>query len=365
MDFLPQQNQRVAGDRIDPFEEILATGKRVVIIGGGDTGADCLGTCTVKGAQNRSPVRDHAAATRRNALRRLRGRCGRCSCERSSHEEGGVREWAVATTKFKGDEAGNVNKLHAIRVGYGRRSSSRSRHRIHGRCGPGAARHGLHGTGQKRHAREASVLPTMRAATSTVEQLHDINSPASSPPATLRRGQSLVVWAIAEGRKARKLVDQYLAKLGAAIRICVHSRSFAARQGKDHIGSRTIPRSHAQPECKPRPPISYTAGLLPPTPGDPSPRSLCPCPHRRSGTSCRWSRQRSAPTLSPPVPRAAAGRRPYPRGPEPRVTGRSRRNLPPDGSRIQIVRRELEPRRRKAKAVSTAIQTACTEPCSA
>ena len=115
MDFLPQQNKRVAGDEVPG--QILATGKHVIIIGGGDTGADCLGTSHRQHAASvhqfeimPMPPADRAASTPW-PLWPLQLR------QESSHEEGGQREWAVATTKFEGDTKGNVKKLHAIRVG--------------------------------------------------------------------------------------------------------------------------------------------------------------------------------------------------------------------------------------------------------
>ncbi|HSW49507.1 MAG TPA: glutamate synthase subunit beta, partial [Bryobacteraceae bacterium] len=123
MDFLPQQNKRVAGDRdlaADPTrlsDSILATDKRVVIIGGGDTGADCLGTCHRQKARSvcqfeimpkppaeRSPLTPWP-------LWPLQLRV------ESAHEEGGIRDWAVATTHFTGDEHGRVNQIHGVRVG--------------------------------------------------------------------------------------------------------------------------------------------------------------------------------------------------------------------------------------------------------
>ena len=80
MEFLPQQNKRCEGDQLDPALDILATGKRVVIIGGGDTGADCLGTSLRQKALERASIRDHAQAAGRSAPPRRRGRCGRCNC---------------------------------------------------------------------------------------------------------------------------------------------------------------------------------------------------------------------------------------------------------------------------------------------
>ena len=123
MDFLPQQNKRVAGDQVP--SQILATGKRVVIIGGGDTGADCLGTCHRQKAESvhqfeimPMPPQERAPSTPW-PLWPLQLRV------ESSHEEGGVRDWAIATTKFTGDEDGNVRQLHAHSRGRRRPNSSR------------------------------------------------------------------------------------------------------------------------------------------------------------------------------------------------------------------------------------------------
>ena len=117
MDFLPQQNKRVAGDKVSKDGAILATGKNVIIIGGGDTGADCLGTSHRQKAKHvhqfeimPTPPVDRSPLTPW-PLWPLQLR------QESSHEEGGQREWAVATTHFTGDLDGNVEKLHGIRVG--------------------------------------------------------------------------------------------------------------------------------------------------------------------------------------------------------------------------------------------------------
>src|ERR1700704_2772645 len=117
MEFLPQQNRRCEGDKVPDEGAILASGKRVVIIGGGDTGADCLGTSHRQKALSihqfelmPEPPKDRAAQTPW-PLWPMQLRV------ESSHEEGGKREWAIATTRFTGDEAGNVKQLHTIRVG--------------------------------------------------------------------------------------------------------------------------------------------------------------------------------------------------------------------------------------------------------
>ena len=123
MEFLPQQNRRCEGDAEEtllanmPSLAILATGKRVVIIGGGDTGADCLGTSHRQGAKSvhqfeimPKPPGERAASTPW-PLWPLQLRT------ESAHEEGGIRDWSINSIKFTGDEHGNVKQLHALRVG--------------------------------------------------------------------------------------------------------------------------------------------------------------------------------------------------------------------------------------------------------
>ena len=117
MEFLPQQNRRCEGDLVDPSIAILAEGKRVVIIGGGDTGADCLGTSLRQGPMSvhqfeimPKPPEQRAASTPW-PLWPLQLRT------ESAHEEGGIRDWSINSVKFTGDENGNVKQLHAVRVG--------------------------------------------------------------------------------------------------------------------------------------------------------------------------------------------------------------------------------------------------------
>ena len=104
MEFLPQQNRRCEGDMISTSQAILATGKRVVIIGGGDTGADCLGTSHRQKALSvhqfellPKPPLERAPQTPW-PLWPMQLRV------ETSHEEGGIREWSVSTVRFSGDE---------------------------------------------------------------------------------------------------------------------------------------------------------------------------------------------------------------------------------------------------------------------
>jgi glutamate synthase (NADPH/NADH) small chain len=206
MEYLPQQNRRNLGDTIEPDAEILATGKRVVIIGGGDTGADCLGTChrqkplsvqqfeiMPKPPEERSPLTPWPLWPMQL---RVEG----------AHEEGGVRDWGLATTQFTGN--GNVQQLHAVRVG------------------PPPRFEPIPGT---EFSMEADLILIAMGFVgplrSMLDQLGveldsrgnvatDENSMSSEPgvfaAGDMRRGQSLVVWAIAEGRRTAASVDAYL-----------------------------------------------------------------------------------------------------------------------------------------------------------
>ncbi len=209
MEFLPQQNRRVAGERIDPFVEILATGKRVVIIGGGDTGADCLGTCIRQRAKSihqfeimplppetRSPLTPWP-------MWPLQLRT------ESSHEEGGVREWAVATTSFEGDAEGNLTALRAIRVGPPPRFEPIEGTEFSLHVDLVLLAMGFAGPAKEGMLEKLGVAIDARGNVKT-----DENSMSSVPgvfaAGDMRRGQSLVVWAIAEGRKAARGVDRFL-----------------------------------------------------------------------------------------------------------------------------------------------------------
>ena len=207
MEYLPQQNRHVAGDAV--AGQILATGKRVVIIGGGDTGADCLGT-----AHRQKPACVHQFEIMpMPPLERspntpwpvwplqLRSE--------SAHEEGGTREWAVATTRFSGDEDGRVKQLHAIRVGPPPKFEP-----IPGTDFTLEADLVLIAMGFLGPVKNGMIeaLGVKLDARGNVEA--DSNQMTSVPgvfaAGDMRRGQSLVVWAIAEGRKAARGVDKYL-----------------------------------------------------------------------------------------------------------------------------------------------------------
>jgi glutamate synthase (NADPH/NADH) small chain len=209
MDYLPQQNRRNLGYTVDCEVEILAAGKHVIIIGGGDTGADCLGTC-----HRQKPLSVHQfeimpkPPDERSPLTpwplwpmQLRSE--------GAHEEGGIRDWSLATTKFTGSDSGHVQQLHAVRVGLapkfepiaGSEFSMQADLVLIAMGFVGPVRHGM--------VEQLGVKLDSRGNVAT-----DANNMSSVPgvfaAGDMRRGQSLVVWAIAEGRKTAASVDNYL-----------------------------------------------------------------------------------------------------------------------------------------------------------
>jgi glutamate synthase (NADPH/NADH) small chain len=207
MEFLPQQNRVCEGDQV--ANQILAAGKRVVIIGGGDTGADCLGTSHRQGAagitqfellpkppETRSPNTPWPLWPMQLRVE-------------SSHEEGGVRDWSVSTLKFTGDAEGNVKQLHAVRVGpppdfapiAGTEFTLDADLVLLAMGFTGPVKNGL--------VEQLGVKLDPRGNIATGAD-HMSSVPGVFAAGDMRRGQSLVVWAIAEGRKAAAAIDQYL-----------------------------------------------------------------------------------------------------------------------------------------------------------
>ena len=207
MEFLPQQNRRNEGATVPESEAILATGKRVVIIGGGDTGADCLGTCHRQRALSVTqfellpkPPATRAASTPW-PLWPMQLRV------ESSHEEGGLRDWSVNTVRFTGDAAGNVTQLHATRITPDFTVIPGTEFALDadlvllamGFTGP--AKNGLH---------EQLNLAQDRRGNIATDANYQSSEPGIFAAGDIRRGQSLIVWAIAEGRKAAAAIDTYL-----------------------------------------------------------------------------------------------------------------------------------------------------------
>ena len=180
-----------------------------MIIGGGDTGADCLGTCHRQKAAPRSPVRDHAHAAAERAPSTPWPMWPMQLRIESSHEEGGVRDWSVATTSSTGDANGNVKQLHAVRVGpppkFEAIPAPSSRWMWIWCCSPWDSP-GPCGQGM---IEQLGVALDARGNVAAGAELHE-SVPGIFAAGDMRRGQSLVVWAIAEGRSAARCIDEYL-----------------------------------------------------------------------------------------------------------------------------------------------------------
>jgi glutamate synthase (NADPH/NADH) small chain len=215
MEFLPQQTRRVLGDVVAPEDTILATGKKVVIIGGGDTGADCLGTCLRQGAAS---VRQFEIMPKPPETRSPQTPWPLWPLQlrtESSHEEGGTREWSLNTVCFEGDANGNVARLQVVKVGpppkfepvAGSESVIEADLVLLAMGFTGPVRGGmLEHLGVALDAR--GNVATDERNMSSVEGVFAAGD--------MRRGQSLVVWAIAEGRKTAASVNTYLSAAKAA-----------------------------------------------------------------------------------------------------------------------------------------------------
>ncbi len=207
MEFLPQQNKVVAGDKVP--NQILATGKRVVIIGGGDTGADCLGTSHRQKALSvhqfeimPMPPSERSELTPW-PLWPLQLRI------ESAHEEGGLREWSMLTTKLTGDAQGNLTHLHGVRVGAPPKFEPVPGSEFALEADLILLAMGFTGPVKTGMVEKLGVELNLRGNIATDEH-YQSTVPGIFAAGDARRGQSLVVWAIAEGRKAARAIDLHL-----------------------------------------------------------------------------------------------------------------------------------------------------------
>ena len=209
MEFLPQQNRRCEGDTVAADGAILATGKRVVIIGGGDTGADCLGTSHRQKAAHITQFEllpkppDERSPSTPWPLWPMQLR------SESSHEEGGIRDWSVSTVKFTGDDRGHVRQLHAMRVGPPPKFEPIPGTEFTMDVDLVLLAMGFLGPVKNGMIEQLGVTLDARGNVATDESYMSSVTGVFAAGDT-RRGQSLVVWAIAEGRKAARAIDLYL-----------------------------------------------------------------------------------------------------------------------------------------------------------
>ncbi|MGE0463686.1 MAG: glutamate synthase subunit beta [Vicinamibacterales bacterium] len=214
MDFLTQQNRRCQGDTVADGGSISAAGKHVIIVGGGDTGADCLGTVLRQGCAS---VRQLEILPRPPATRAadnpwpLWPHVFRVS---SAHEEGGERVYEVQTTHFSGDEAGHVTRLHGRRVARGVGDGRPGFEPV--ACSEFEMRAdlvllamGFTGPARSRLLEDLGIRMTERGTVARDEQWMT-SVPGVFTAGDMQRGQSLIVWAIADGRQAARAVNAYL-----------------------------------------------------------------------------------------------------------------------------------------------------------
>ena len=215
MDYLTQQNRVNAGDHIPPEQRITAEGKRVAIIGGGDTGADCLGTVIRQGAKEVYQIElMPKPPLERDELTQPWPTYPMILRTSSAHEEGGIREWSINTKWFEGDEHGNVRRLHAVRLEWYTDSSGRRQFReIPGSEFSLEVDLVLLAMGFL-HPQHDGLLDSLGVEYDERGNVKTINYATSVPSVfaagDMRRGQSLIVWAISEGREAAHYVDKYL-----------------------------------------------------------------------------------------------------------------------------------------------------------
>lgn len=216
MEFLPQQNKVNAGDKIK--DQIKATGKHVIVIGGGDTGSDCVGTSNRQGAKSvtqfellpQPPEQENKALTWPYWPTKMR--------TSSSHEEGVVRDWSITTKAFKG-EGGKVKSIVIARVEWTKDAKTGQMKMSEvagseqelpadlvlfamGFTNPAEGVLGAFGVEKDpRGNAKAATEGTARYATNVAKVF---------AAGDMRRGQSLVVWAICEGRQCAQAVDEFL-----------------------------------------------------------------------------------------------------------------------------------------------------------
>lgn len=217
MDFLKQQNKRVGGRKVEA-EEILATGKNVIVIGGGDTGSDCIGTSNRHGAKSVTQFEIMPMPPQMRTENMPWPTYPMLLKITTSHEEGAQRAWSVNTKEYIKDEQGNLKALKVVDVEWD----------IDLATGRPLGFKEVPGTEKEYpcelvllamgflHPQKEGLIEKLgvdldeRGNVKAVEGQYQTNIPKIFAAGDMRRGQSLVVWAISEGRETARKVDEYL-----------------------------------------------------------------------------------------------------------------------------------------------------------
>ena len=215
MDFLAQQNKRIAGEDVTDNRTILAGGKHVVVIGGGDTGSDCVGTSIRQGAASvtqlevmpKPPEMEDKALSWPNWPLKLR--------TSPSHLEGADRDWSVATKAFTGDD-GRVTGLELVRNEWKQNENGQfsmaelPATKFHLKADLVLLAMGFIHPKPAGLLDELSIALDERGNVKADETSYKTSRKNVFVAGDMRRGQSLVVWAIKEGRRAARAVDEHL-----------------------------------------------------------------------------------------------------------------------------------------------------------
>lgn len=215
MDYLKQQNKRVAEIDIDS-NPILATNKNVVVIGGGDTGSDCIGTAN---RQRAASITQFELMPKPSASRTANMPWPQYPFilkTTSSHEEGANREWAIATKKFIGDENGNLKALLTVQLEWKLTEDGKTAGfvEIAGTekeipCELALLAMGFVSPQKEGLLEKLEIELDERGNVKASEKQYQTNIQKVFAAGDMRRGQSLVVWAISEGRACARKVDEY------------------------------------------------------------------------------------------------------------------------------------------------------------
>jgi glutamate synthase (NADPH/NADH) small chain len=216
MEFLSQQNKRVSGERFE-CDDILAGGKNVVVIGGGDTGSDCVGTSNRHKAISVTQFELLPRSPKERTVHMPWPVYPMLEKTTSSHEEGAARQWAVTTKEFLGDAEGNLKALRIADLEWKTTSDGKA---VQFTEVPGTEReipcelallamgflhpqhHGL--------LNELGIEKDERGNVKATEKNYQTSIAKVFVAGDMRRGQSLVVWAISEGRECAVKVDEFL-----------------------------------------------------------------------------------------------------------------------------------------------------------
>ncbi|MCK9403091.1 MAG: glutamate synthase subunit beta [Chitinophagaceae bacterium] len=216
MEFLKQQNKRVSKKEVVE-ENIFATAKNVVVIGGGDTGSDCVGTANRQGAVSVTQFELMPKPPENRSIQMPWPSYPITLKTTSSHEEGANRHWAIATKAFIGDENGELRALKVIDLEWNTPEAGEPASFVEKEgtereipCELALLAMGFVHPQQEGLVKQLDVDLDERGNIKATEQRFQTSIPKIFAAGDMRRGQSLVVWAISEGRECARNVDEYL-----------------------------------------------------------------------------------------------------------------------------------------------------------